>query len=304
MTSLKHALAALALLLAAVLPARAQQEEKGKALREAVRTYTEENILPVLREERLAFDRQLSAAEKATIERVRAQMKAHHEEGRALRQEVRAQHQQGQAPSEEMHERMEAHRDRQEAIMAPLHQIAQAHESALKGLKTKHQSSIERWKTDLKALKSEHRPNGHGGERPHPAHGQRPEGGPKHGHGGGHGGGHGHALKAFKPVGFLLFDPNGQGPDALEPMDDDDRASIFPNPAAGRQTVSFSTSSAGPVKVELLNQQGEVLRELANGTFEAGGHELEADAAGLRPGVYFYRITTAQGSTTQRWVKQ
>jgi hypothetical protein len=44
------------------------------------------------------------------------------------------------------------------------------------------------------------------------------------------------------------------------------------------------------VRLILVNLLGEVVEEIATGTYEAGAHQVRFDATNLSTGVYFYRL--------------
>ncbi len=82
-------------------------------------------------------------------------------------------------------------------------------------------------------------------------------------------------------------------------------ALVMPNPAPGRCTVSFDVASAGPVRVEVLDVGGRVIRSLANGSMAAGPHSLAWDGRdetgrALGSGVYLARILSGNGAATEK----
>jgi hypothetical protein len=53
-------------------------------------------------------------------------------------------------------------------------------------------------------------------------------------------------------------------------------------------------AKSSSVRLVLINIAGEVVREIANGKFSAGRHEVTLDARNLATGVYFYRIEAGE----------
>lgn len=73
---------------------------------------------------------------------------------------------------------------------------------------------------------------------------------------------------------------------------------IYPNPASGTVTISFTLAEQGQVTIQVLDITGRYITTVAKDVFEEGGGEVNWDAGGLKPGIYFlnlkagsYRIT-------------
>ena len=86
----------------------------------------------------------------------------------------------------------------------------------------------------------------------------------------------------------IRYYTSGSGtPAEPEPLADGlDLAAPFPNPAATRATVRYTTDAAGPVRVRLLDVLGRQLAVLADGDRPPGTHRAELDAGRLAAGVY------------------
>ena len=68
-----------------------------------------------------------------------------------------------------------------------------------------------------------------------------------------------------------------------------------PNPFSGTTEIRFELPAATPVRLEVFDAQGRVVRTLAQGSFPVGFHSVvwdqrDASGAHVRPGIYFYRI--------------
>lgn len=77
------------------------------------------------------------------------------------------------------------------------------------------------------------------------------------------------------------------------------RAAVWPNPFRERFTVAFEVAQAGPVKVELLDMLGRVVKRQEVGWAE---HTLGLSGEGLAPGVYLVRIRREGGVTATKKV--
>lgn len=77
-------------------------------------------------------------------------------------------------------------------------------------------------------------------------------------------------------------------------------AQNFPNPFNPTTTIEFSVPRTSPVKLEVFNVLGQLVAMPANGRYSAGVHSVQFDASGLPSGIYFYRLTHAEGSETKK----
>jgi hypothetical protein len=80
-----------------------------------------------------------------------------------------------------------------------------------------------------------------------------------------------------------------------------------PNPFNGTTQISFSLKEAAPVRIEIFNQKGQLIRTLLNSPQNSGKHELAWDgkdnAGNLAgSGIYHYRMTCGKYSSTRKMV--
>ncbi|KAA0236964.1 MAG: T9SS C-terminal target domain-containing protein, partial [Chlorobiota bacterium] len=69
-----------------------------------------------------------------------------------------------------------------------------------------------------------------------------------------------------------------------------DLSQNYPNPFNPTTTIRFSLPQAEQLKINLYNMLGELVKTLADGTYEIGYHKILVDAASLPSGTYVYRI--------------
>ncbi len=67
-------------------------------------------------------------------------------------------------------------------------------------------------------------------------------------------------------------------------------AQNYPNPFNPTTTIEFSLPERNDIKLVLLNASGQVVKELAAGSYAAGTHQVQMDASDLAGGVYFYQL--------------
>jgi flagellar hook assembly protein FlgD len=70
----------------------------------------------------------------------------------------------------------------------------------------------------------------------------------------------------------------------------------YPNPFNPTTTIEFSLPEKSEVVISIYNSLGEKVRELVNGSMEAGYQRVVLDARELPSGTYVYQIN-AKGST-------
>jgi hypothetical protein len=76
-----------------------------------------------------------------------------------------------------------------------------------------------------------------------------------------------------------------------------------PNPFRSGTTIRFVLPAAGRVRLRVVDIGGRLVRTLLETeAMEAGEHEVRIDAAGLSPGLYWYRLETNLGVTARRMV--
>jgi len=79
-------------------------------------------------------------------------------------------------------------------------------------------------------------------------------------------------------------------------------ASISPNPMNPEATVTYTTSRQGPVRIDMFNIQGRLVRRLVDeSAMAAGTHQAKIDGRGERgetlpSGVYYIRGTSSEGA--------
>lgn len=74
----------------------------------------------------------------------------------------------------------------------------------------------------------------------------------------------------------------------------------YPNPFNPTTTIAFSLASRSRVNIAIFDILGRTVESIDMGALSAGQHEFTWDASSLSSGVYFYRLTTEQGSQTRK----
>jgi len=79
-------------------------------------------------------------------------------------------------------------------------------------------------------------------------------------------------------------------------------AAPMPNPFSRTATLSFGLARAGEAELAIYTVEGRKVATLTSGAHEAGEYRLVWDGAGMRPGLYYARLTTPEGRFTRTLV--
>jgi hypothetical protein len=85
-------------------------------------------------------------------------------------------------------------------------------------------------------------------------------------------------------------------PNSVDPPKTADKVSIFPNPATGRFTLTFSLDKESEIRVDIIDPGGKIVKQVLRGKkFRPGPHAIEVSTEGLEPGVYITRLQPGDG---------
>jgi len=93
------------------------------------------------------------------------------------------------------------------------------------------------------------------------------------------------ALATFQPAAITSVTP-GAGAAAAGPA----LAQSAPNPFRRSAEISYRLEAAGPVRLDLFDVTGRLVRTLEDGERSAGEHRVTLDGTGLPAGTYAYRL--------------
>ncbi|HET6243810.1 MAG: S8 family serine peptidase [Bacteroidetes bacterium] len=78
---------------------------------------------------------------------------------------------------------------------------------------------------------------------------------------------------------------------------------VFPNPSIGNVNIAFTLEKSSRVTLQLTDAKGSKVADIIyNKLYEAGNHTFEYDGKNLTPGLYFYNITTDEGSNALKLI--
>ncbi|MEO1626285.1 MAG: T9SS type A sorting domain-containing protein [Bacteroidota bacterium] len=285
----------------------AEQKEKGKARREGMKAmskelkaYQKENIRPVMLEQRQKLEQEMSPEDIAAVEKLRTALKQYKAEHKGKAQARRADR---QGDAEQSMARKshgpKGRKHRKAGLMGFLksnteyqslaNELIDTYSDDIERINGEIEDQVAQWEVDKKAIVDKHM--GQMDEelsgKFHRKRGQKKE-----------------EFKTdrdrMKKLGFLLMRADGPEETVRASRQADRPMKIYPNPSATNQTLEFETSQAGIVMVDIIDKNGQVVRQLFNGQLEAGSHQLEVDVQDLSGFVHYYRITDANGQSTKK----
>ena len=109
-------------------------------------------------------------------------------------------------------------------------------------------------------------------------------------------------------AGMVTMEPSNSGvstttePEPTELPESFSLKQNYPNPFNPSTTIGFALPQSSDVRLAVYDVLGREVAILANGTFEAGNHEVTFSARNLPSGTYIYRLDTEQGSHSRQLV--
>lgn len=76
----------------------------------------------------------------------------------------------------------------------------------------------------------------------------------------------------------------------------------YPNPLNPETKIAFDLPDVYQVRIDILNQRGQVVLELCNQKYTAGHHEVLFDGAGLASGIYLYQLQAGEFIDTRKFM--
>jgi len=267
--------------------------EKMKAAREEMKAYHEKNVKPVLQKQRAKLESNISAEDKKLIAELRAQhAQRRHEFGpmgeRGPRMEGRAKRS-DKAP---MEKKRPANDEKHTKVKA----LVEKYASDINALYAEIATQEKQWMQDRKAIMDKYAPEQMKEKMDRPDF-HKKQAGAKGREGA-------KARMDFhKNLGFLLLDPS-ENTNVIKPAPANRKVEAYPNPAGATQNLEFEVLQAGKVVVEIIDGQGNVVKNVFNGNLDKGLNKLQVTTGDLKGKSYFYRITDAKGTTTKAFIIQ
>ena len=253
-------------------------EMDREKLQNALKSYRDEHIQPVLLEQRMKLESSLSAEDKttlATLRKDRASKSLQKKEEQRVplkeRRHKKEMNEEAKQHKEKMHALVDKYNDEIELLFSEIEDKKIQWEEETKAIREQHLPKREE-KTEFQHKRKDH-PRAHFEKR----------------------------REVFSKAHFLLLDPNETS--ALTTKNVElPQLEIYPNPSSSFSTINYKIANAGNVKIELRDEQGNLVKLLSNSRQEAGNYELNVNISSLKDGVYYYSITDVVGVTTKKLV--
>lgn len=82
----------------------------------------------------------------------------------------------------------------------------------------------------------------------------------------------------------------------LDELNTVNNAIVYPNPLSDNATLAIELTEQTDLDVVIINANGQIMQQVAAGSFEAGNHELQINASTFAPGIY-YAVMRSNGAT-------
>jgi len=281
------------------------------AMKDEMKAYKDENIKPVLLEQRKKLEPQISATDQAEIAELRVAMKAAKAEIKAVKGKYKGTRGEGKRGGDEGRKAVHSIKDKYAEKYEAAKALADKYDTQITTLLGEVKDEKGQWEGDMKGIKDKYfgdikeelgrdRHKGKNGEkaerkekRDHEGKGQK---------GSRHEGKRGHHRGKNDKVAFLLMDVNKAEKKAERKSRRAQGIKVFPNPSATNNTLQYTVNQSGNVKIELHDRSGNIIRTITNAYKTAGDYTETVDLNGLKNIVYFYVITDAEGTRSKKFM--
>lgn len=261
----------------------------------AYRAEAAQQILPLIKTQRIQLDKVISQKDKEKIESLRNEIESLYQLRLDEAKELRGKK---DRPTLEQRQQMRAMRNQMNELMDEVYSIADNYDAAIIALLDEILPEIERIQTEfcpnrrsVERSNYRFRNSDETWQKPQQM-GFRlaPEGKP-------------HFYRMLTPEGFLLFDPAetklmedefGKAPDLP--------VNIFPNPAGESTRVTVELSQNVPVTITLLDKDGIELSQISEDNADAGSFSVEIPLLDLEKGLYVLKIKAGEKTVVRRLI--
>lgn len=276
-----------------ILKAKRQEKRRGmkekrskvdrEGLHQEIKAYKEQNIMPILLEQRAKLESKITEEDKVQI----ATLRPTFEEMKEKREGKRFKRERG---NPEQRTERKAVIEQRKKELEPLKALVEKYNDEITTLFAEIETEQNQWKEDIKAIGAKYRPegiegNGSRGRKMHKRH---------------------HKIKGEKGFfipkrHFLLLDPNAESANSTSgKYNAITEVKVFPNPSYSSNTLNYTVKKAGKIRIELRDQEGNTQKVLLDAYREIGEYSLQVDVSQLESGIYYYTINDASGVTSQK----
>ena len=276
------------LVLVSILLFRIDAEADVSDLKTELKNYVQQNVMPVLKQERIALDAKISSEDKIKLDNLRNKLREIRVERRNFMQEVRSKRLEQRYPLNEEEKAVFTElREQMSQVMFEAGEIARNYKEDLRLIHEDLKDEKQLWSEEIREIIEQSEELDQVGKRRFfKRHKNQLM----------------HHLGLLKPVVFLLWDVEDG---FVREIDSEAFFNVYPNPTARSNTVSFSLSQPGMVTIEVINtNNGSTIKKVVDDFYKAGEYQVEVDLSDLNQAIYSYRISTPDGVGTKKIVKK
>jgi len=246
-------------------------------LRAEIRTYTIENVLPVIAQERKDFDNVLSEDEKIIIETARQKI-----EVRKIMFKNWYESEDFEAGKRAKDPNFDEMRTDMQNSMTQVREIALAHNEEIREAIAEIKSHSDSWRKEISAISEEYNQD--------PRQTNRMIMQKMH--------------KSQTPISFLLFNPDKAAETDLFDFDKEDavKVIVYPNPVFENATIAIINAVNENVQVTLFTKSGEKVLDLYNEQNTKQRLEVMLNVSDLTNDVYLVKAVTENTNITRKIV--
>lgn len=262
---------------------KAERRKKLTKEGRANRKERKERMAPELKKWRVELEEYIEEDDKIKIAALREEMKAFKAEMKAFKNSIKEKR--GELSKNEINELRsefkETHASKKEALKELLEKYKDPIKEVLKNHKEEIKTRKVETREERKRLRGEERGKLRGERGEMKREKQRK-----------------HSKKRGKnhfAARFLLMDPEDVSETNSKEIRKEINLEIFPNPSNDYSTIKYQIESAGPVKIDLVDHNGNIVKNLMDEDKEKGSYELRVDLTNLQGHKYFIRLTDQYG---------
>jgi len=272
------------------------KKDKGvRKMTPEMKAYINDNIIPVMKVQRMELDKDLTQDEIARLDEIRGELKMMRQQRGEEMKEIRGSE---EKPTVEHRKEMREMKNEMHDLMDEVAIIAENHDPTISRLLDEVQPQIEEWKQDLKAMKQKNNPNAK-------EHSKK-----KTNHQGKHGKqvmhqNHGKMFGKFMaPNMFLLWDPDGPMPffDDNAMLEDNLELNVYPNPASDKIQISLQLEEETSIGFSIYNKDGNEVMIFDSENTGSGLYTKTIDVSGLTEGLYIIKVNAGEKSAIGRLI--
>ncbi|MGB1205761.1 MAG: hypothetical protein ACPG5B_08955 [Chitinophagales bacterium] len=267
-----------------------KRAKKGnnELLREELRAYKLENIIPVMQKQRAKLDEVISEIDKSAVENLRPtiyKLRKEIEAERTAKRQTFLDEDAKFEQNEERHTMLENGRmDMQKA-----HELAEKYEADIERLNQEIKEERKVWKAEMKKIAKKHIAETEKPARMQPVHAHEFR----------------HHKENMKTLMFLMLDYKANPADLLAAEEGKQLLNIkvFPIPSDKNNTIEWVQEMEGNVKIELYDISGRFVRSILDEGKTTGKHQVNVDVSDLNGYHFYYKVVTSDGETIQRFLR-